>query len=120
MILISTAKIGNDGEWLAMQHFINEGYEVFRTLFDNATCDMLVVKKNKTYRVEVKTTTVKTRAGNYEVSLKSTRPRCRGNTVKSFDGYASDLLVCVVLPTQRVHIFNSLDMNGKYNKRIEG
>lgn len=113
-------KIGNSGEWLAMQHFIDEGYEVFRPLFDNATCDLIVVKDNKTQRVEVKTTTAKTSSGTYEVGLKSTRPRCKGNTVKSFDGHASDLLVCVILPTQRIHIFNSLDMDGKYSKRLEG
>jgi len=42
-------------ELLACADLIRKGYEVFRSVSQAATCDILALKDGKTYRVEVKT-----------------------------------------------------------------
>lgn len=51
---ISTASKGTHGELLVSCFLIRAGFEVFRALSSAASCDLIVLKDYKMYRVEVR------------------------------------------------------------------
>ena len=63
-------KAGGLGEIAVMKRFIQDGYEVYSSVNDNSTYDLLVVKDAKLHKVEVKSTASKIN-GRYIVQLKS-------------------------------------------------
>ena len=117
-----TDSIGNIGEILVVKYFVELGYEVFTSAFGNSTCDMIIQKDGKLKRVEVKTTSnkIKNTDNKYEVRLKKTRCNTKGATNIPFSAKNSDILVCVVLPTQRVYELQSKDFEGRSNITLEG
>lgn len=52
---LTTAAVGAIGELRACSDLLSKGYEVFRALTYTCSCDLVILKDGKLYRVEVKT-----------------------------------------------------------------
>lgn len=54
-----TSRKGTIGELAAMQHFLREGYDVFKEVTGSSEVDFIVYKDSKFTRIQVKTSTSK-------------------------------------------------------------
>jgi len=105
---------GNTGEAVALLFFIKHGYEVYLPFNTGSTCDLIVTKYNKTYRVSVKSTSFKHRGGKrYMLNLSQ-----RTSVNKKFDAQTSDLVFGYVVPEDRFKILPSKKIKAKYSISI--
>ena len=70
----------------AIAYFTKMGYVVSSPLNDSQDYDLVVEINEKLYKVQVKTTTIKTGSGYYQPYIKS----CCKNTKKSYIRYADE------------------------------
>jgi len=82
MLTLNTNTIGGISELKVVCDLLSKGYEVYRPLIDNASCDLIVLKDNKLTRIEVKTT------------YRNTGGEIRKSTVKNWGKF--DILACVL------------------------
>lgn len=102
------------GEHKAKEHYLRRGYEIYSPEIGRSTCDFIAVKDGEVLRVEVKSTRNESPSGNYVVKLDHSYSNYTQRTVRTkFDSTKSDRLVCYVEPTERIHIFNSVDYEGR-------
>jgi len=73
---------GNTGLGIAIAYYTFNGYIVSIPLNDTQDYDLIVDKENILKKVQVKSTSCKTKYGNYQVALKSCGGT-RGKTYKS-------------------------------------
>jgi Holliday junction resolvase-like predicted endonuclease len=99
-------KAGGLGEIAAAKHFLKEGYEVYSSVTDNSTYDLILLKDNVLYRVEVKSVSVE-KNGKYEIQLKSVRPNRTGNKIIKFDNTKMDYLVVYIEPEDKVVVLEA-------------
>ena len=71
---------GNTGLSIAIAYYTSNGYTVSIPLNDTQDYDLIVEKDNKLKRVQVKSTSCKTKYGIYQVALKS----CGGTLGKTY------------------------------------
>ena len=71
---------GNTGLGIAIAYYTSNGYTVSITLNDTQDYYMIIERKGKLKRVQVKSTSCKTKYGVYQVSLKS----CGGTNGKTY------------------------------------
>lgn len=71
---------GNTGLGMAIAYYTSNGYIVSLPLNDTQDYDLIVEKNNKLRRVQVKSTSCKTKYGVYQVALKS----CGGTIGKTY------------------------------------
>ncbi|MCA1841497.1 MAG: hypothetical protein LC723_14490 [Actinobacteria bacterium] len=116
---MDTVETGRCGEAKIVAHLVVNGYEVYSPLFGNTSCDLIVLKDSKIYRVECKTTAFTRESGRYEVQLRSVRHNKTKNTVHKFDASKSDLLAIYIAPEDRVIILNSIDYDGRSTVSFE-
>lgn len=91
------------GELKVQQYFIEHGYEVYKSISDNSTFDILVALNGKVSKVSVKYTSVKTSSGRWKVELRSISRRNNGAVnVKYFDNLDIDILAVYIAPEDRV------------------
>lgn len=61
---LPTNTVGAISEMAVASHFLEEGFAVFRSLSSSCLCDLIILKNNKMYRVEVRTGYRNTETGN--------------------------------------------------------
>lgn len=87
---------GNAGEAFAIYHYTSLGQKVSKPLFENCPYDLIVDKGGCLFRVQVKTSRVKSPSGRYEVSLR-TNGGNRSGTGKSKNISSSEVDLLFVL-----------------------
>jgi len=91
------------GELKVQQYFIEKGYEVYKSISDNSTFDMIVALNGQVSKVSVKYTSVRQPNGKWRVELRSVSRRNNSAVkVKNFDNKEVDILAVYVAPEDRV------------------
>jgi len=99
------------GEAKAITCFIENGYDVFTQFSGKSSFDFVAYKNDKLYRVEVKTTTRRSRADTgWEVQLKRVRPNRTGNNIAIFDNASCDFLCIYIQPIDKIYIIESCNV----------
>lgn len=107
-------KIGNLGELASQLEFAKMGYEVYTPAIDNTTFDFLVHKDGVIGRVEVKTTSTRSKTNSgWSVQLKSVRPNRTENIIKTFDNTKVDYLCVYIQPLDKVIILLAREIDNK-------
>lgn len=89
---INTKTQGNIGMSVAIAYYTVSGYNVSIPLTDNQKYDFIIEKENMLFKVQVKTSSYKTRYGVYNVGLKTCGGNKSGNTLKYLDKTKIDFL----------------------------
>lgn len=118
-------KQGDIGEARAIYEYTKLGYTVSRTIFDSARYDLIIDDGQVLKRVQVKTSTYKTKSGAYEVGLKTSGGNTRENTVRLRNEEDYDILFiltaedrCWSIPIEALDIcrYTVTVGNKKYSK----
>lgn len=80
MNFISNKEKGNTSLAIAIAYYTSVGYTVSIPLNDTQDYDLLVEKDNNIKKIQVKSTSCKTKYNNYQVALKS----CGGTKGKTY------------------------------------
>lgn len=80
MNFVSNKEKGNAGLGIAIGYFSSHGYTVSIPLNDTQDYDLIVDKNNQISKIQVKSTSCKTKYGKYQVALKS----CGGTKGKTY------------------------------------
>jgi Holliday junction resolvase len=110
---ISTGKTGAISELLVCANLLEKGYEVFRSVSQDCSCDLLAMKDNKILKIEVKTVAInKNGSLNYGIAKKN---------INRFDILANVVDGIILYQEQSVVAYN-LDnkKNGKKWKKYTG
>lgn len=113
---------GNCGLGMAIAYFSSHGYTVSIPLNDTQDYDLIVDKNNKIQKVQVKSTSCKTKYGVYQVALKS----CGGTKGKMYktliETYVdilfvvTDVLDIYLFPINVIRNKSSLNLCKKYSQ----
>ena len=113
---------GNCGLGIAIAYFSSHGYTVSIPLNDTQDYDLIVDKENKIQKVQVKSTSCKTKYGVYQVALKS----CGGTKGKMYktliETYVdilfvvTDVLDIYLFPINVIRNKSSLNLCKKYSQ----
>jgi len=102
---------GNTSLGIAIAYYAANGYTVSIPLNDTQDYDLIVDKNNILKKVQVKSTSCKTRYGNYQVALKSCGGT-RGKTYKSIIETNIDE-VFILLKNLNIYIIPIKDIKNK-------
>ena len=116
------SKQGNIGLAYAIAYYGKLGYTISIPLTDTQDYDLLVDNNSQILKVQVKTTTVKTKAGNFEVNLRVTGGNRSGTgKSKSFEENDCDLLFVMTedfsfysIPREKITTGRSITLGDKY------
>ena len=113
---------GNTGLGIAIAYFSSNGYTVSIPLNDTQDYDLIIDKDNTISKVQVKSTSCKTKYDVYQVALKS----CGGtkgktyktiiNTKVDFLFVVTDKLDIFLIPTSAIKNKSTLNLCEKYYK----
>ena len=113
---------GNTGLGIAIAYFSSHGYTVSIPLNDTQDYDLIIDKNNVIQKVQVKSTSCKTKCGIYQVSLKSCGGT-RGKTYKTIIETNIDILFIVtdkldtfLIPINIVKNKSTLNLCEKYSQ----
>lgn len=106
---------GNLGEAKVLAYFIEEGYEIYTSFGTASSNDMIVIKDNIVSRVSVKSTTMKTESGTWNVRL---RQRRAGKDYP-FDKTKTDIIAIYIIPENRIVILKSKDIDNTMEIRVK-
>lgn len=113
---------GNTGLGIAIAYFSSNGYIVSIPLNDTQDYDLIVDKNNKIEKVQVKSTSCKTKYGVYQVSLKSCGGT-KGKTYKTVINTNIDILFIITdnldmfkIPINVIKNKTTLNLCEKYSK----
>ena len=122
MIFGTNKEKGNTGLGIAIAYFSSNGYIVSIPLNDTQDYDLIVDKNNVIKKVQVKSTSCKTKYGVYQVSLKSCGGT-KGKTYKTLIDTNVDILFIVtdkmdifLIPIENINNKSSLNLCDKYFK----
>lgn len=111
---------GNTGLGVAIAYFSSHGYTVSIPLNDTQDYDLIIDKDNLLQKVQVKSTSCKTKYGVYQVSLKS----CGGTKGKAYKTVietnadilfiVTDKLDMFLIPIDAINNKSSLNLCEKY------
>jgi Holliday junction resolvase len=110
---ISKGKTGAISELLVCANLLEKGYEVFRSVSQDCSCDLLAMKDNKILKIEVKTVAInKNGSLNYGIAKEN---------INRFDILANVVDGIILYQEQSVVAYN-LDnkKNGKKWKKYTG
>lgn len=120
MIFKSNKEKGNAGLGIAIAYYSANGYTVSIPLNDTQDYDLIVDKYGKLMKVQVKSTSCKTKYGNYQVALKSCGGT-KGKTYKTLIDTKIDLLCIVtdnidiyVIPIEKIKNISTINLCNKY------
>ncbi len=118
--MTTTVKQGGIGMSAAIYKLTQLGYTVSIPLIDNQEYDLIADFDYKLYKVEVKSTSVKTPSG-WAVQIKKVRPNRTTNVITAFDPSKIDLLFvytidgdCYLIPSDDIDTRNQLTVPGKF------
>lgn len=107
---------GNTSLGIAIAYYASNGYTVSIPLNDTQDYDLIVDKNNILKRIQVKSTSCKTKYGNYQVALKS----CGGTKGKTYktvvETNADDLFI--LTEAMQTYIIPIKDINNKSTLNI--
>jgi len=113
---------GNTGLGIAIAYFSSNGYTVSIPLNDTQDYDLIVDKNDILFKIQVKSTSCKTKYGTYQVSLKSCGGT-NGTTYKTVIDTKVDLLFVVssdlsmyLIPIDIIHNKSTLNLCNKYER----
>lgn len=122
MNFITNKEKGNTGLGIAIAYYASNSYAVSIPLNDTQDYDLIVDKNNKLFKVQVKSTSCKTKYGNYQVSLKS----CGGTKGKTYKTLidtdvdevfiVTDNLDIYIIPIDRIENRTTINLCNKYEK----
>lgn len=95
-------------------YFLYHRYDVFTPFGGKTKSDIVVIKDDIIYRVQVKgTETTKSDKAGWTVQLRSIRSNRTKNVIHKFDASKSDLIGIYIEPEDRIVILPSKDFHGK-------
>lgn len=113
---------GNFGLGVAIGYFTTNGYTVSIPLNDTQDYDLIIEKENIFKTVQIKTTSCKTKYGNYQVALKSCGGT-KGITYKTVIDTKVDLLFITttkldmyIIPIDKIKNRSTLNLCKDYEK----
>lgn len=113
---------GNSSLGIAIAYYSSNGYTVSIPLNDTQDYDLIVDKNNVLKKVQVKSTSCKTKYGNYQVALKSCGGT-KGRTYKTVVETNIDELFILtedlnmyIIPVESLKNKSTLNICEKYNK----
>jgi len=113
---------GNSGLGIAIGYYSSNGYTVSIPLNDTQDYDLIVDRDNNLKKVQVKSTSCKTKYGNYQVALKSCGGT-KGNTYKTVLQTNVDEVFIVtkdidifIIPIEDIKNKSTLNLCDKYKK----
>ena len=113
---------GNFGLGMAIAYYTSKGYTVSIPLNDTQDYDLIVDKDNILKKVQVKSTSCKTKYGNYQVALKSCGGT-KGITYKTIiETNVDELFILLenmkmyILPIKEITNKSTLNICSKYEK----
>jgi len=111
---------GNIGEISVIKRLIKDGYEVYLSVLDNSSYDMLAVKDGLVSKVEVKSTNVKGKSINsYVVQIRKVRPNKSENKIYHFDNSKVDILAIYVVDLDEVILMDAKNIINKSTLTIK-
>ncbi len=120
MQFITNKDKGRASLGIAIGYFSSNGYTVSIPLNDTQDYDLIVDKYGKLMKVQVKSTSCKTKYGNYQVALKSCGGT-KGKTYKTLIDTKIDLLCIVtdnidiyVIPIEKIKNISTINLCNKY------
>lgn len=113
---------GNSGLGIAIAYFASHGYTVSIPLNDTQDYDLIIDKENIIQKVQVKSTSCKTKYGAYQVALKSCGGT-KGKTYKTLIDTDIDIIFIVtdqidtfLIPIENITNKSTLNLCKKYSK----
>lgn len=113
---------GNTSLGIAIAYYSSNGYTVSIPLNDTQDYDLIVDKNNNLKKVQVKSTSCKTKYGNYQVALKSCGST-KGTTYKTVIETSIDEVFILtedmgiyILPIKEINNKSTLNICKKYEK----
>ena len=113
---------GNTGLGIAIAYFSSNGYTVSIPLNDTQDYDLIVDKDNKLSKIQVKSTSCKTKYGVYQVALKSCGGT-KGTTYKTLINtnidkvfIVTDKLDMYLIPISSIKNKSTLNLCSKYEE----
>lgn len=107
---------GNVGVGSAIAYFTEKGYGVSIPLTDSLDYDLIVDKDGTIDRVQVKTTSYKSKYGIYTINLSVKGGNQSFNTIKKFDNTKVDSLFVLTEDNEKYFIpSKSIDAKGNLN-----
>lgn len=113
---------GNSGLGIAIAYFASHGYTVSIPLNDTQDYDLIIDKENIIQKVQVKSTSCKTKYGTYQVALKS----CGGTNGKTYKTLIDTNIDIIFIVTDQIDTFliplenitnkSTLNLCEKYSK----
>ena len=120
MQFITNKDKGRASLGIAIGYFSSNGYTVSIPLNDTQDYDLIVDKYGKLMKVQVKSTSCKTKYGNYQVAHKSCGGT-KGKTYKTLIDTKIDLLCIVtdnidiyVIPIEKIKNISTINLCNKY------
>ena len=124
MIFNTNKEKGNSALGIAIGYYSSNGYIVSIPLNDTQDYDLIVDKNSVVKKVQVKSTSCKTKYGNYQVALKS----CGGTKGKTYktliDTNVDELFVLTkdlnsyIIPIKEIKNKSTLNLCDRYKKYI--
>ena len=122
MQFITNKEKGNTGLGIAIAYYTFNGYTVSIPLNDTQDYDLIVDKNNKVTKVQVKSTSCKTKYGTYQVALKSSGGT-KGKTYKTvIDTNVDELFIVTdkveiyIIPIDKIENRSTINLCEKYVK----
>lgn len=108
------------GENQAATYFTKRGWFVYTNTTGKAPADLVILKGDQLKKVEVKTSSTYTSAGNSIVRLSKTRPNKTKNTTYKWTDYRDqvDLLFVYLLETGKCAVFTAQEVNCEWSMVI--
>jgi len=113
---------GNTSLGIAIAYYTSNGYIVSIPLNDTQDYDLIIDKENNIKRVQVKSTSCKTKYGNYQVALKSCGGT-KGNTYKTLiETKVDELFILLenmeiyIIPVEKIRNRSTLNICSIYDK----
>lgn len=101
MVFNSNKEKGNSSLGIAIAYYSSNGYTVSIPLNDTQDYDLIVDKEDKLKKVQIKSTSCKTKYGNYQVALKS----CGGTKGKTYKTVIETNIDEVFILTENLEIY---------------
>lgn len=113
---------GNTSLGVAIAYYASNGYTVSIPLNDTQDYDLIVDKDNLLKKVQVKSTSCKTKYGNYQVALKSCGGSKRSTYKTVIETNIDELFILAedmsmyILPIEEIKNKSTLNICEKYSK----
>ena len=116
---------GNIGEARAIYEYTKLGYGVSRTLFDSEKYDLIIDQDGTLLKVQVKTTSQKSRYGIYIANLKTSGGNSSSNYIRNREISDYDILfvlasdgTCWSIPVDAFDAKTAISLGTKYQEYI--